>query len=209
MAGVWVLDHVAASPFGGTRMGECFTLLGALAVAFPHVELGPLVLDAAARPVAVSIAGLETVALVAGARLRIGIGAGPGPGGPFAVERDLLESPPRSLGERHARVESLVAGIRSSELLADRSVVIGANSTALSAVAGRLADGLNVSVDHPRRDEFIRAALDAAGDRRIQRSAWARWRPELADPASPDRRALTGAGFEALMLAIRPAAPTW
>ncbi|MEZ5257154.1 MAG: hypothetical protein R2705_09775 [Ilumatobacteraceae bacterium] len=86
-----------------------------------------------------------------GRALRIGIGAGPGPGGPFAVERDLPESPSRSLGERHAWVESLVAGIRSSELLADRSVVIGANSTALSAVAGRLADGLNVSVDHPLR----------------------------------------------------------
>ncbi|MEZ5257155.1 MAG: hypothetical protein R2705_09780 [Ilumatobacteraceae bacterium] len=55
VSGCWTMLRPASS--AGRGWASASRCSAPLAVAFPHVELGPLVLDAAARPVAVSIAG--------------------------------------------------------------------------------------------------------------------------------------------------------
>ena len=202
--GLWVLDHVSGAPFGAETTGECCTLLGALAVTVPELPLGPLVLNAAARPVALAGLAMETLARLAGDRLRIGVGAGAGRSGMFAVEHEVLGRPAPPLADRHARVAELIGDLRARALLGATPVIVGANSVALARLAGELADGLNVGVDRADRDVLIDAALTAARGRSVEISAWARWRPELVDPTSEVRRSLTMAGVTRLMVAVRP-----
>ena len=40
---LWVMDHLAGAPMGGTSSLECFTWLGALAEATSRIHLGVLV----------------------------------------------------------------------------------------------------------------------------------------------------------------------
>jgi len=207
-SGLWVLDHVSGTPFGAATTMECFTLLGALAVAVPRLPVGPLVVNAAARPVAVTGLALETIGRIAGDRLRIGIGAGAGTSGPFAVEHEVLGRPAGPLVARHRRVHHVLDDVSARPSLAGVPVIVGANSPALAGLAGRHADGLNIGVDHPDRAALIsaaRSATPAEPGRSFEVSAWARWRPALTDPAHADRVALARSGVARLMLALRPA----
>lgn len=202
--GLWMLDHVTGAPFGSPTTSECFTLLGALGAAGPSLPLGALVANAASRPVAVTALAFETLHRVVGDRLRIAVGAGAGGSGQFAVEHEVLGSLPGTMAERHRRVGALVAAVRATPSLADLPIVVGANSIELCSLAGRLADGVNVGVHHPRRSELIAAALASADDG-FRVSAWARWEPELLDVSSPIRRSLAADGVGRLMVAVRPA----
>jgi hypothetical protein len=78
---------------------------------------------------------------------------------------------------------------------------VGVNSVRLSRIAGRLADGINVAWAHPRRDEFLDAAHEAAGGRSFVRTAWAFYDVDLLDPEHPERMAMTAAGIDRLILA--------
>jgi alkanesulfonate monooxygenase SsuD/methylene tetrahydromethanopterin reductase-like flavin-dependent oxidoreductase (luciferase family) len=192
-------------------MLECFTLLGALAEATTTIELGSLVTNVWNRGVGTAVSAAASVALISGRRFHFGIGAGTSPQSPWAAEQRAVgaELEPR-IAERHARVAAVVdlarrawRPDRTAELSSfplprpAPSIVIGFNSDRLAAIAGRLADGVNVPWHHPRRDELLHVADRAAREagRSVERTVWTYFEPELLDPEHPDRRAMEALGL--------------
>jgi hypothetical protein len=81
------------------------------------------------------------------------------------------------------------------------SIIVGANSTALARLAGERADGINLQWNRPRRDDFLAAADQAAGDRPFVRSAYHVYDRALLDPEHPTRREMAARRFDRLVLA--------
>jgi alkanesulfonate monooxygenase SsuD/methylene tetrahydromethanopterin reductase-like flavin-dependent oxidoreductase (luciferase family) len=80
--------------------------------------------------------------------------------------------------------------------------IVGVNSVRLSVLAGRHADGINVFWGNPRRDEFLDAARQARPTGRpFVVTAYAMWDDALLDADHPERRHMTDAGIERLVLA--------
>jgi probable F420-dependent oxidoreductase len=75
---IWVGDHLLYRGDGQRERGpwEAWTLLGALAAATQHVDLGPLVACAAFHPPGVVAKMAATLAEVSGGRFVLGLGAG-------------------------------------------------------------------------------------------------------------------------------------
>jgi hypothetical protein len=82
------------------------------------------------------------------------------------------------------------------------SRIVGVNSVALSELAGRRADGVNVAWNHPRRQELLDAARAAAGGRPFTLTAWVPWEPALQDPDHPVRREMAAAGIGRVILVV-------
>lgn len=213
---VHVLDHLAGLPLGGTTMLECFTLLGALVEITERVELGTMVANVWNRQVGTLVSSAASVAIMSGRRFQLGIGAGANPASSWADEQHAagahLEP---DLAARHERVADVLA-LAELEWAADRPAqlatfprppirpvtIVGVNSVRLSRLAGQRADGINVQWNNPRRDEFLAAANDAAGDRPFLRTAYTTYSPELLDPGHPVRRAMTERSIDRLVLAV-------
>lgn len=183
----WVFDHLDGSLLaGGPGMLECCTLLGALAAATTTIGLGTLVANVANRHPAVLAAAIASAQRISGGRVIAGLGAGTAPGTPWAQEHELLGIPLRPvLADRHAALADQVALMRTmwgadpegpyrnyALPLPHPPIVIGTNSVALAELAGRIADGVNVRLDHPGAADIVAAALAAAGDRPFEVSAW-------------------------------------
>ena len=184
----WIFDHFDGSMLdGGADMLECFTLLGALAATTTTIGLGTLVVNVANRHPAVLAAAASSAHRISGGRLTLGLGAGTAPGSKWAHEHTLLDIPLwPNMADRHRAVTAQIDLLRSLWGANDDSeyrnfalalphppIIVGVNSVGLARLAGRLADGVNVRLDHPRAGEFIDAARAAAGPREFEVSAWA------------------------------------
>lgn len=216
---LWVLDHLAGAPMGGTSNLECFTWLGALAEATSRIDLGVLVANAWNRQLGTLAVAAASVSEISQRRFLFGIGAGAAPHTKWADEHhavgaDIHDDP----AVRHQRVEQLLDLTdemwhpeRGSHLHTfpfprpTPSRIVGVNSTRLAELAGRRADGVNVAWGHPRRDAFLDAAREAAGDRRFITTAWAAWDPDLLDPDHPARVAMAESGLDRVILSANGA----
>ncbi|MEQ8436062.1 MAG: LLM class flavin-dependent oxidoreductase [Ilumatobacter fluminis] len=213
---IWVLDHLAGLPLGGTTMLEAFTLLGALSQATDRIELGTMVANAWNRQPGTLVTAMASVAAVADRQVHLGLGAGAAPGTTWAVEQELVGTElAADLADRHARVEQ-VLDLIDEQWSPDRderwatfplprprpTTLLGVNSPELAELAARRADGVNVLWYHPRREEFIAAYEAAVGDRPFLRTVYTTYSPELLDPEHPDRRRMAEHGFDRIVLAV-------
>ena len=215
----WVYDHLAGRSLGGTRMLECFSLLGALASSTSRISLGTMVVNMTLREPAVVVAAAASVQLISGRPFLLGLGAGAGPSSPWAVELHASEvEPPTKMVDRHARVEQtleLCQRMWSSDRHPELATfalpsppplrLVGVNSVALAELAGRRADGINVPWRHPQRPQLL-AAAEAA--RRpgtpFVRTVWVADTDGLADPDHPTHREIDEAGIDRLIVVRTP-----
>lgn len=168
----WVFDHFDGAMLQGDRpMLECFTLLGALAVATSTIGLGTLVANVANRHPAVLAAAASSVQRISDGRLTLGLGAGSSPNSTWSSEHDARGiSLHADIADRHAAV---VEQIRLVRVLPEpMRIIVGVNSVRLATIAGQVADGINVRMTSERAAEFVDAARDAAGHRPFEVSGW-------------------------------------
>ncbi len=186
IGGIWTFDHLSGAVVQRSWVLESFTLLGALAAATSSVILGPLVANVANRHPAVIANAAATLQELTGGRAWLGLGAGAGPSSPFAVEQTAIGRSVPDASARRRRLGEAVEVIRrlwsensprsfegeyyrldgATGFLTPRPpppILIGANGPATAALAGRIADGVNVAADHPAFDEIVAAAREAAG----------------------------------------------
>jgi alkanesulfonate monooxygenase SsuD/methylene tetrahydromethanopterin reductase-like flavin-dependent oxidoreductase (luciferase family) len=213
---VWVLDHLAGLPLGGTTMIEAFTLLGALAASTERIELGTLVANVWNREPGTLVSAIASVALIADRQVHFGIGAGAAHGSTWAREQDLVGTQLEpDLAVRHARV-ARVLDLADQQWVEDRderwssfplprprpTTIVGVNSPQLARLAGERADGINILWFQPRREEHIAAFESVVGDRPFVRTTLEHYSPELLDPDHPERRAMSGFGFDRVVLDV-------
>ena len=213
---IWVFDHLAGVALGGDRSLECFTWLGALAEATSTIELGVLVANTWNRQVGTLASAAASVSAISGRQFLFGVGAGTAPTSRWAAEQHAVRAQlERRLDERQARVQELL-DLTDEMWHPDRDDryatfslpppvpprIVGVNSVALSTLAGRRAEGINVAWNHPRRDEFLAAGRAAAADRPFIVTAWTPWSPDLRDPDHPTRREMDEAGLDRVVLAV-------
>ena len=98
--------------------------------------------------------------------------------------------------DRHERFSTFPLPVPSPVRL------VGVNSVALSVIAGRAADGINVAWTSPRRDEYLDAAATAAGTRPFLRTVYTTFDPDLLDEHHPDRVAMAERGIDRLILSV-------
>ena len=216
-ATVWTFDHLAGSSLRGDSMLETFTLLGALAVATSTIELGAMVANVHNRTPALLAVAAASVDAIADRTVRLGLGAGSAPGSRFSEEMRAIGQPVLDTVEaRHARLTDTLDVLarmydpdRPPELATfprprrPMPIVLGANSPALAALAGRRTDGINVAWEHPRRDELLAVAVEARGPRGgFELSAWRMWSAELLDADHPERRAMEAAHLDRIVLVV-------
>jgi len=220
---VWVFDHLAGMALGGTTTLEPFTLLGAIAATTTTIVLGTLVLNVFNRQPSIVAVGGASVAAIGRRLVLVGIGAGAAPDSRWSAEmRAVGQQVEASLPRRHAQVEHVIdvceamwAPMRPAALATfplprpQPQLHVGAASTALAAIAGRRAQGINVSWAHPRRDELLATARTARASAHGSTegfvcTTWARWADGLLDPEHPHRREMAAAGIDRLIL-IPPA----
>lgn len=220
---VHVFDHLAGLPLEGETMIECFALLGALCEITERVELGTMVANVWNRQAGTLVAAAASIAVMSGRRFQLGIGAGAAPGTGWAEEQRLVGSDLEpDLAARHARVEHVLdltdtlwsddrrSDVGTFALPRPRPItIVGVNSVRLSRLAGRRADGVNVQWRAPRRDEFLAAADEAAGERAFLRTAYTAYSPDLLDPEHPERRAMNARRIDRLVLAVFDDLAAW
>ncbi len=220
---LFVFDHLAGQPLGGSTMIECFALLGALAEVTERVELGIMVANVWNRQVGTLVSAAASVAMLSGRPFHLGIGAGASPTSTWALEQHAVGAVVEpSLDARHARVSEVI-DLAAREWSADRdealatfprptpppTLIVGVNSERLSRIAGRSADGINVPWRHPRRDAFIVAADECAGGRPFIRTAYTVYESALLDPDHPERVAMTERRIDRLVLAVFDPLDDW
>ena len=220
---VFVFDHLAGVALEGSTMLECFALLGALSQITTRVELGTMVANVWNRQVGTLVSAASSVALLSGRRFHLGIGAGTSPASAWAKEHTAVKADLEpSLDDRHARVRAVLE-MATRQWAADREQqfatfprptppptrLVGVNSEQLSRIAGEHADGINVPWHHPRRDKFIAAANNVAGNRPFLRTAYSTYHPDLLDPEHPDRIDMTERRIDRLVLAVFEPLDDW
>lgn len=213
---VHVFDHLAGVALGGATMLECFSLLGALCEVTERVELGTMVANVWNRQAGTLVAAAASIATMSDRRFLLGIGAGASPTSPWATEQHLVGAPVEpSLAVRHQRVDH-VLDLVDQQWTPDRPeplstfplprrrpiTIVGVNSTSLSRLAGRRADGINVQWNNPGRDDFLAAADAEAGDRTFLRTAYTTYSPDLLDPDHPQRIEMAARRIDRLVLAV-------
>lgn len=220
---VHVFDHLAGVQLGGATMLECFTLLGGLVEATDHIALGTMVANAWNRQVGTLVTAAASVSVMSGRPFFFGVGAGAAPSSDWAIEQRLVgaELEP-DLGLRHARVEA-VLDLARAQWSDDRDArfstfplpvprpmtIVGVNSVGLSRLAGRIADGINVQWNSPRRDEFLAAADAEAAQRPFLRTAYIAYDADLLDPSHPTRVAMAERRIDRLVLAVFDDIRSW
>ena len=215
---VWTLDHLSGAAFSGHTMLECFTLLGALAVATSRIGLGSLVANAANRHPGLLAAAATTAQELSDGRLILGLGAGASPTSYFASEQHVVGAPiAPTMGARHALLEQSL-DLLDAQWVPDRSdrwngfpqpdpvppVLLGVNSPALAAIAGARTRGINVRWNHHNRAELLAAARDAHGvhDPAWISSVWVEWDDTIFDPSHPLHATLADEGVNRIILAV-------
>jgi alkanesulfonate monooxygenase SsuD/methylene tetrahydromethanopterin reductase-like flavin-dependent oxidoreductase (luciferase family) len=154
--GIWMYDHLAGSVHGQARVLECWTTLTAIAVAVPRIAVGSLVLNVANRDPGTLAVMAATLQEVSGGRLLLGLGAGGGRDTPYAAEQEALGRRVPGDAARRRAVESTVATLRSvwsgtvngvggfAPPEPPPPVIVGGFGPKMAALAGRVADGVNL-----------------------------------------------------------------
>jgi alkanesulfonate monooxygenase SsuD/methylene tetrahydromethanopterin reductase-like flavin-dependent oxidoreductase (luciferase family) len=216
---LWAFDHLAGESVGGASMLDAFTLLGALATSTTAAGLGVLVANVNNRTPAALAVAAASVQAIAGRPFHLGLGAGGAPESRWSAEMHAVGQPVvGSLPERHRLVERALdtlellwspdrpAEVATFPLPHPRPpVIIGVNGPELATVAGRRADGVNVSWRHPRRDELLQiaaAAAATAGRTAFELSTFLRWSAALLDPSDPTRLEMAGRGIARAVLVV-------
>jgi alkanesulfonate monooxygenase SsuD/methylene tetrahydromethanopterin reductase-like flavin-dependent oxidoreductase (luciferase family) len=211
-AAIWTYDHVDGRVYDNDRVLEGWTVLSALAPSVAHVMLGPLVLNVTNRHPGVLAAMAATLQDVSGGRLVLGLGAGARPDTPYAREQEAIGLPVVGDAERRRRVEWCVAELRrvwrTPGFLRpepEPPVVIAALGSKMAELAGRVGDGINAKIDHPRLGELVSIARDA--HRRAGRDADAflvTVLAELDDAGADARGQLAALGVHRLVVSVSP-----
>jgi FMNH2-dependent dimethyl sulfone monooxygenase len=219
--GVWTYDHLAGSVHRTSRVLECWTTLTAIAASVPRIAVGSMVLNVANRDPGTLAVMAATLQEVSDGRLLLGIGAGGGRDTPYAAEQEALG---RRVGNDHVRrdaVEHTATTLRevwtgehggASGFLRPEPpppIIVGAFGPLMTELAGRVADGVNLSASHPALDSLLgvaRAAHRDAGhdaDRFVVTTS-ASLAPEWLRADSRHRQRLTALGVDRLVLFARP-----
>jgi alkanesulfonate monooxygenase SsuD/methylene tetrahydromethanopterin reductase-like flavin-dependent oxidoreductase (luciferase family) len=154
--GVWVYDHLAGSVHGQARVLESWTTLTALAATVPRIAIGPMVLNVANRDPGTLGVMAATLQEVSEGRLLLGLGAGGGRDTPYAAEQEAFDRavPPDAM--RRAAVEAAIVTLRSMwsgtvqgvggflRPTPPPPIIVGGFGPKMAALAGRMADGINV-----------------------------------------------------------------
>ena len=179
-----------------------------------RIELGTMVANVWNRQPGTLVSAAATIGIISGRQFHLGLGAGTAPGSRWAIEQDAVgHQLEPELARRHERVAA-VLDLCAREWADDReeslatfplprprpTTIVGVNSIALSEMAGRSADGINVPWRHDRRDEFFAAADAIVGDRPFLRTTYTTFERELLDPEHPDRVAMTERNIDRLVL---------
>lgn len=223
--GVWVYDHLSGHPFAPTPVLDVWGALATVVQATERVTVGPLVVNVPVRHPAHVAVALATAQQMSGGRLLVGLGAGAGPGDPYGQELRMLGLPVLHAAERREQVADAVRYLKAlwsgarvyegSRFSAARvtavavpspvpPIIVGANGPRLAAVAGEVADGLNVHDWLPDMAGTIAVARARAGDRPFEVSIEAPLEPAWLDPASAERRHAAALGVARLVLRWRP-----
>jgi alkanesulfonate monooxygenase SsuD/methylene tetrahydromethanopterin reductase-like flavin-dependent oxidoreductase (luciferase family) len=178
--GVWVNDHLAGSVVGAAHVLECWTVLSAIAADVPRIALGPLVLNVANRDPGTLAVMAATLQEVSGGRLLLGLGAGASAGSPYATEQEALGRGMPGDRERRRRVEQTIAELHrvwsgdvppASGFLQPRPIppiVVAAAGPKMAELAGRLGDGICVSMGSTADDLVTIARQSRSGSGRDQ-----------------------------------------
>ncbi len=217
--GVWTYDHLSGKVLEGSSIPEVWTTLGAIGAATNRVTVGPLVANATTRHPAVLAIAAATLQHLTDGRAMLGLGAGAGPESSFADELTMLgikanPAPTRRhiLTEaidviRHIwRGDSDLAGEhftldRASGFIRPASpppIIVGANGPKMAALAGRVADGVNLHWYEETLDDLVATARAAAGERELIVTLLS---PLAEEWLHPDRQRLATLGIDRLMLA--------
>ena len=174
-SGVWVWDHLAGSTHRAPHVLECWTVVTALAAVTDRLMLGPLVLNNANRDPEMVAIMAATLQEVSGGRLLLGLGAGGNVTTPYGAEQVAFGRTVAADPVRRRELEDSVATIRSvwtgshggsSGYLVPQPpppIVIGAFGPKTAALAGRVADGVNVMLGMLELVDAARAARVEAG----------------------------------------------
>jgi alkanesulfonate monooxygenase SsuD/methylene tetrahydromethanopterin reductase-like flavin-dependent oxidoreductase (luciferase family) len=212
--GVWLYDHLAGSVHGADRVPECWTLLAAIASMVPRIAIGPLVLNVANRDPGTLAVMAATLQEVSGGRLLLGLGAGGGPDTPYAAEQLALGRATPGDARRRADVAAAIETLRrvwtgtvggvSGFVRPEPAppIIVGGFGPMMAALAGRLADGINLPAggrDFERLVDTARAAHAGSGRDRggfvVTTSA----------PASPRHvERLAELGVDRMIVLVRP-----
>jgi alkanesulfonate monooxygenase SsuD/methylene tetrahydromethanopterin reductase-like flavin-dependent oxidoreductase (luciferase family) len=181
--GIWTYDHLSGWIADAPHSHDPWILLTAIADATNRIHLGPLVLNATARhPAHIAVAAASLQEHSAG-RVLLGLGAGGG-SDRYGDELAMVGLPRRPAAERRDRTEEAVKAIRAlwagtEDLAAEfhpltaaggflhpdpvPPIVVGVTGPRMAAVAGRVADAVNVhSWEDPQ--SLARVARSAADD---------------------------------------------
>jgi len=179
--GVWLYDHLAGSVHRQRWVLECWTTLTAIAVAVPRIRVGSMVLNVANRDPGTLAVMAATLQQVSGGRLMLGLGAGGGRNTPYASEQRALGRPVPGDIARRAAVAQAVSTLRavwtgttekvSGFLAPDPTppILLGAFGPKMAALAGHIADGINVP-DGPGVGRLLDVARLARTSRRADAS---------------------------------------
>jgi alkanesulfonate monooxygenase SsuD/methylene tetrahydromethanopterin reductase-like flavin-dependent oxidoreductase (luciferase family) len=154
--GVWLYDHLAGSVHGRSRVLESWTTLTALGATVPRISIGPMVLNVANRDPGTLAVMAATLQEVCEGRLLLGLGAGGGRDTPYASEQYALGRSVSDDGDRRRAVESTVATLQA--MWSGRvngvagfpkpdpppPIIVGGFGPKMAALAGRIADGVNL-----------------------------------------------------------------
>mgnify|MGYP000011419793 FL=1 len=214
---LWIADHLSGSVMNAPSMPECFATLGALAAVTRNIGLGSLVVNAGLRDPAIVANAAATVQEISGGRFILGLGAGASPASSFASELNAIGAQiPATMEQRHKRLEHVLdvldamwSNSRDEKFatfpLPQDSIprILGVNSVALATLAGKRCDGVNIRASHERREEILRSARDAAGDREFMVSVWDWFDESLLDENRDARKQLANEGVNRLILLMR------
>ncbi len=230
-AGLWTWDHLVGSVHQAESVLESWTLLAGLATVVEGLAIGPLVLNVANRHPAMVATQAATLQEMSGGRVLLGMGAGGGPRTPYAAEQRTLgrevPSDPlrrRQLAEAVAVVRQVWTGAplgfegHDYQLAAANGfprpeppppIVVGAFGPKMAALAGQIADGINVQAFHPRIEDLLDTARRARTEAGLASedflvTAFAGLDQRWLDQGGAERQRLRRLGVDRLILVVDP-----
>ena len=219
--GVWTYDHLAGSVHRTPRVLECWTTLTAIAASVPRIMVGSMVLNVANRDPGTLAVMAATLQEVSDGRLLLGIGAGGGRDTPYAAEQEAFGRRVGGDRTRRAAVEDTAVTLRevwtgehggaSGFLRPDPPppIIVRAFGPVMTELAGRVADGVNLSASHPYLESLLGVARTAHRDAghdpdRFVVTASASLSPEWLRADSRHRERLVSLGVNRLVLFAQP-----